>query len=363
MENKARSKPMRNILDRLLSKGDEFEAVIFGDKVIMDESIENWPICDFIISFFSSGFPLEKAIKYVELRKPFCLNDLPMQQLLLDRRLVLAILDAVKVPTPKRLVTWHNDVPQLTQSVMRRLAKLGIKIDKYRNTVISATMVDRETIQVEDELLPKPFVEKPVSGEDHNVFVYYAKSQGGGVRRLFRKVHNKSSDFIPDDIDIRCDGATSYVYEEFMDVDNAEDVKVYTLGPTFAHAETRKSPVVDGVVRRTPDGKEIRFITPLTEEERDIAARVCEVFGQTVCGFDLLRANGKSYVIDVNGWSFVKGNAEYYDRCSTSIRDIFLEQIRRRGPGLLTKQPSVENQWKIKGFLSIMRHAGSYYLT
>jgi hypothetical protein len=33
MESKARSKPMSSILDRLLSKGDEFEATIFGDKV------------------------------------------------------------------------------------------------------------------------------------------------------------------------------------------------------------------------------------------------------------------------------------------------------------------------------------------
>ncbi|TPX35766.1 hypothetical protein SmJEL517_g02006 [Synchytrium microbalum] len=352
MDSKARSKPMRNILNILLQKG-EFEMIVFGDKVILDEDVENWPYCDFLISFFSTGFPLNKAIDYVKKRKPYCVNNLPMQQLLLDRRLVLSVLDAIHVPSPQRL-TVNRDIPAVSKDVIDLIRKVtGADISANAFKFNEAVKVDVDTIEVNGVRLTKPFVEKPVSGEDHNIYIYYPQSAGGGCRRLFRKIGNKSSDFDSNLTDIRQEG--SYIYEKFVSVDNAEDVKVYTIGDSYVHAETRKSPVVDGVVSRTPEGKEIRYITPLSPEEQDMARRITKAFRQSVCGFDLLRANGKSYCIDVNGWSFVKGNQVYYENCANIMRNSFFEASKRRR-FVLDRNNGVESQWQLKASLTVMRH-------
>lgn len=52
---------MKEILKRLDDFPD-FTVIVFDDVTIVEKPIEEWPICDCLISFFSTGFPLKKVL-------------------------------------------------------------------------------------------------------------------------------------------------------------------------------------------------------------------------------------------------------------------------------------------------------------
>ncbi|XP_016920756.1 inositol hexakisphosphate and diphosphoinositol-pentakisphosphate kinase 2 isoform X23 [Apis cerana] len=300
MAKKSQSKPMKEILTRL----EEFEyikIVVFPEEVILKESVEDWPIVDCLISFHSKGFPLDKAINYANLRNPFIINNLPMQYDIQDRRRVYAILESEGIEIPRYAV-----------------------LDRDSSDPKHHELVESEDhVEVNGVTFNKPFVEKPVSAEDHNIYIYYPTSAGGGSQRLFRKIGSRSSVYSPES---RVRKTGSYIYEDFMPTDGT-DVKVYTVGPDYAHAEARKSPALDGKVERDSEGKEIRYPVILSNAEKLISRKVCLAFKQTVCGFDLLRANGQSFVCDVNGFSFVKNSNKYYDDCAKILGNMILREL------------------------------------
>jgi inositol hexakisphosphate/diphosphoinositol-pentakisphosphate kinase len=180
---------------------------------------------DVLISFFSKDFPLAKAIAYTQIPNvtrppPISINSLAMQALLWDRRLVLAILDHIGVPTPFRAEVNRDGGPRVHPRLRERVRRdLGLVLPGVQSeeeetwdepiiperwlqsrakareagTLKSETPRSKEVILREDgnaiivggTVIEKPFVEKPVDGEDHNVYIYH---RGGGGRRLFRKV-------------------------------------------------------------------------------------------------------------------------------------------------------------------------------
>ncbi|XP_057577918.1 inositol hexakisphosphate and diphosphoinositol-pentakisphosphate kinase 1 isoform X1 [Hippopotamus amphibius kiboko] len=300
MTKKSKSKPMTQILERLC-RFDYLTVIILGEDVILNEPVENWPSCHCLISFHSKGFPLDKAVAYSKLRNPFLINDLAMQYYIQDRREVYRILQEEGIDLPRYAVLNRDPARPEECSLIE----------------------GEDQVEVNGAVFPKPFVEKPVSAEDHNVYIYYPSSAGGGSQRLFRKIGSRSSVYSPES-SVRKTG--SYIYEEFMPTDGT-DVKVYTVGPDYAHAEARKSPALDGKVERDSEGKEIRYPVMLTAMEKLVARKVCVAFKQTVCGFDLLRANGHSFVCDVNGFSFVKNSMKYYDDCAKILGNTIMREL------------------------------------
>ena len=105
---------------------------------------------------------------------------------------VYAQLESIGVPTPHW--GWHDHTDAATAHELVRV---------------------EDGIEIRGKRINKPFVEKPVDAEDHNVYVYYPDSVGGGSKRLFRKVADQSSQFYPGENSLRTDGA--YIYEEFLE--------------------------------------------------------------------------------------------------------------------------------------------------
>ncbi|CAF3721714.1 unnamed protein product [Adineta steineri] len=301
---KIKAKPMEEILHRL----EHFESlriVIFPETTIHEKPIEEWPFCHVLISFHSKGFPLAKTQEYARLHRPYLINDLDKQWCIMDRVKVHEILEDAGIPQPRYGV------------LRRHLNSDGTW------TTLSNVIEQDDQIEIDGEIFHKPFVEKPVSAENHDVYIYFPLSAGGGSQRLFRKIGSRSSVYTSEN-NIRKDG--SYIYEEFMPTDGT-DVKVYTVGAEYAHAEARKSPGLDGKVDRDEFGKEVRYPVILRADEKLIAMKICLAFKQTVCGFDLLRVEGKSFVCDVNGFSFVKNSTKYYDDCASILGHMIMREL------------------------------------
>ncbi|KAL5500255.1 hypothetical protein EMCRGX_G011780 [Ephydatia muelleri] len=238
------------------------------------------------------------------------------------RRRVYNVLHEHGIETPRHAVLVREEGRE--QAVAGSKDQCFSGMTHCLRAIQKPSVVEMEDIvDIDGVVFRKPFVEKPVSAEDHNVHVYFPLDCGGGSQRLFRKVEDRCSEYSQHS-SVRSSG--SYIYEEFMATDGS-DVKVYAVGLDYAHAEARKSPALDGRVERDDLGKEKRYPVLLTAAEKLIARKVVLAFKQTVCAFDILRSNGKSYVCDVNGFSFVKNSQKYYDDCAQILLELITMKL------------------------------------
>ena len=210
-------------MGEILSRLDEtlFECVFFGDDLIKNSPIGDWPVVDVLIAFYSSGYPLTKAEEYVKLRRPFVLNDLEMQWTLKDRRKVYDLLESSGIDVPRHVYMSRDGYVSTGTGDGNGEGGDLIEHDDH--------------IEVNGVVIHKPFVEKPVDADDHNIAIYYPTSAGGGCKKLFRKVGDRSSEFYSMINEVRRDG--SYIYEEFVETQGT-DVKMYTVGPDYGEQQS-----------------------------------------------------------------------------------------------------------------------------
>ena len=349
MDKKAKSEPMKALLSKL-NHDDYLDIVEFPECLLLNEDIDKWPAVDVIIGFHSKGFPLRKAIAYERLhRRALTINSLSDQRVLLSRFDVYKRMDQHSIPTCTHILLEREppapeNICKACRAIMHKTGSSETKADsicctcEYKDP--PGFVDEGEYIEYDGIRIYRPFLEKPQDSEDHNIWIYYPSVKGPwteagerpkctrqeGVTKLFRKVDNRSSIFVEGSFPIRRNG--SYVYEAFLQPEGNTDVKIYAIFPNYILAEKRKAPHIDGVVLRNPETrKEVREPTELTSKERDISNLIWRAFKQRVCGYDFIRSGNKSYVCDVNGWSFVKTNSHYYDNCARILRDLIHQAL------------------------------------
>ena len=130
-----------------------------------------------LVAFFSKGFPLQKAVEYAALRKPHILNDLHIQQSVLqDRRKVYDLLEASGIDVPRHVYVSRDGY--VSSSTTTAAAAAGNTSDTVGDGGNNGALVQEfdDHISCNGIIIHKPFVEKPVNAEDHNISIYYPTS-------------------------------------------------------------------------------------------------------------------------------------------------------------------------------------------
>lgn len=123
-----------------------FDIVFFGDECILNQPIEDWPRCDYLLSWHSDGFPLEKAQAYISMTKVPTINDLSYQNVIRDRRRMYKTLVSNQIPVPNHIIVERDNLPE------------GQDPEGF--------IEEEDFVELNGARIDKPFVEKPSDGEN-----------------------------------------------------------------------------------------------------------------------------------------------------------------------------------------------------
>lgn len=136
--------------------------VEIDESTMRSPLVHTWPIADVVIALYSSGFPLRNMLRYVSLRSPLLVNNLHLQPLMQDRRVIRRVLARAGVPVARAVVVDRTAGDTVAQT------------GRYGNTlVVVKKWTDSKKKGSRTVRMEKPFVEKPVDPEDHSKFFLF----------------------------------------------------------------------------------------------------------------------------------------------------------------------------------------------
>jgi len=329
---------VRSLIDRLEARG--ITVISLDETILFDDDVyQSFPRCDAIWTLYSPDLPLNKVESYIERVGCMELNSIAGLVALRDRREMYRILVENEIPVPFHVVCNRKE-----------------EADHPDNCVIEEF---DDYIVVDGQKLSKPFLEKPADADNHEVYIYYPKSVGGGRTRL-----GKNMCGFDERGRIRRHG--SFVYERFIPSEGFE-TRLFVISSTacekentyiFAEAKT-SIPATASV----DDSRQIFQVQVgmgnsvlANPAEKLVCPKIAKAFGQTTFKVDLLRSQTVTdsedkffvYDISVKGGALKNRGNVYYDEVALALYNDICTRMNCtpfRGPhfaglGAMTPPPS-----------------------
>jgi len=303
---------VKSLIERLENR--QITVISLDETILFDDDfVESFPKCDAIWTLYSPDLPLIKVEHYVQKTGCIELNSIAGLVALRDRREMFRLLVEYEIPVPFHI--FCNRIE-------------GEDKDHPDNCVVEEF---DDYIVINGQKLSKPFLEKPADADNHEVYIYYPKSVGGGRTRL-----GKNMCGFDERGRIRRSG--SFVYERFIPSEGFE-TRLFVISSvvcekdnTYIFAEAKTSvpatAAIDGETRqmyRIQEGMENSVLA--NPAEKLVCPKIAKAFGQTTFKVDLLRSQTMTdseekffvYDISVKGGALKNRGSVYYDGVAQAL--------------------------------------------